>query len=207
MVQGPDGRKMSKRRGNIIDPVDIITQYNADTLRTYIAFMGPIDINKNWNPDSVAGVKRFLDRVERATQFIDKGDHLDSLTQITVQGVSQDMEALKFNTAVSKLMILTNEIYDKQSIGKKNFEILLLLLSVFASESAQKLRTQIGNTGNVADQTRPQFDSSKVADQIINLPIQINGKLKGSFPVPKVINQEEVIELVKADEKLNRYLS
>lgn len=72
MIQGPDGRKMSKRRGNIIDPVDIITQFNADTLRTYIAFMGPIDINKNWNPDSVAGVKRFLDRVERATQYIGK---------------------------------------------------------------------------------------------------------------------------------------
>ena len=85
MIQGPDGRKMSKRRGNIIDPVEIITQFNADTLRTYIAFMGPIDINKNWNPDSVAGVKRFLDRVERATQYIGKGDNLDSLTQTTIQ--------------------------------------------------------------------------------------------------------------------------
>ncbi len=206
MIQGPDGRKMSKRRGNIIDPVDIITQFNADTLRTYIAFMGPIDINKNWNPDSVAGVKRFLDRVERATQYIGKWENLDSLTQTTIQWVSQDMEALKFNTAVSKLMILINEVYDKQSISKENFEILLLLLSVFATESAQKLWLKIGNTGNIADQARPHYDSSKVLDQIINLPIQINGKLKGTLEVTKDISQEEVLELVKGDEKLNRYL-
>ena len=117
------------------------------------------------------------------------------------------MEALKFNTAVSKLMILINEVYDKQSISKENFEILLLLLSVFATESAQKLWVQIGNSGNIADQARPHYDSSKVVDQIINLPIQINGKLKGTLEVAKDISQEEVLELVKADEKLNRYLN
>lgn len=209
MIHAHDGRKMSKRRGNVIDPMDIIQQYDTDTLRTYIMFMWPVELNKNRNPEAVGGVKRFLDRVERAVDLIDEvaNKELDSLTQQTVKWVTQDLDALKFNTAISKLMVLTNGIYDYKSVSKTNFETLLLLLSPFASILSKKLWTLIGNDGDVHLQTWPIADDSLIANSNIQLPIQINGKMRWTIDVSADIWQEEVLDIIKQDDRFAKFLS
>lgn len=209
MVHAHDGRKMSKRRGNVIDPMDIIKEYGSDTLRTYIMFMGPVELNKNRNPDAVAWVKRFLDRVERAIDFVSDTDdkNIDSLTQQTIKWVTEDIDLLKFNTAISKIMILTNGIYDHKSVSRSNFGSLLLLLSPFASKLTQKLRVELGNDWEISKQTRPVWDDSKIANSNINLPIQISGKMRWTIEVSPDISQEEAIKLITSDERFTKYIT
>jgi len=114
MVHASDGRKFSKRRGNGINPLDVVKEHNTDTLRTYLAFMGPIELPKNWNPDGVAGVGRFLKRFEKLVEFIhnQSDTNITSIIHQTIKAVGEDMDNLKFNTAISKLMIATNALYD-----------------------------------------------------------------------------------------------
>lgn len=209
MVHAHDGRKMSKRWGNVIDPMDIIKVYGSDTLRTYIMFMWPIELNKNRNPDAVAWVKRFLDRVERAIDFVSDIDDkdIDSLTQQTIRWVTEDIDMLKFNTAISKIMILTNGIYDHKSVSRSNFESLLLLLSPFATKITQKLRADLNNDWEVSKQSWPMWDDNKITSSIINLPIQIGGKMRWTILVSPDILQEDALSIIKSDERFTKYIT
>lgn len=234
MVHAADGRKFSKRRGNGINPLDVVKEHNTDTLRTYLAFMGPIELPKNWNPDGVAGVGRFLKRFEKMMDFVRKspspsgaeggtvgrgpGWGIESTIHQTIKWVTEDMDNLKFNTAISKLMIATNAIYDyhnapsssewseaKWAIGRGpgwGLQSLILLLAPFAPETAERMWSSLWFEWDITKQPRPTYDPSLIQDQMIHLPIQFNGKTKGTLSVPKDIEQNQVIEYIKQDPKM-----
>lgn len=214
MVHAADGRKFSKRRGNGINPLDVVREHNTDTLRTYLAFMGPIELPKNRNPDGVAGVGRFLKRFEKLVEFRrddlsgrpQSDNALVSIIHQTIKTVWEDMDNLKFNTAISKLMIATNAIYESGAIDTTSLQSLILLLAPFAPETAQRMWIAIGQNEDVTKQSRPTYDSQLIHNSTIELPIQINGKTKWSLSVPKDITQDEVVVLVRQDEKMSKYL-
>ncbi|MFA7285148.1 MAG: class I tRNA ligase family protein, partial [Candidatus Absconditabacterales bacterium] len=210
MIQGPDGRKMSKRRGNIVDPLDVIKQYDADTLRTYIAFMGPIELQKNWNPEAVGGTNRFLKRFGKLVDMVTAesvSTDLISLIHQTVKGVTEDVDNLKFNTAISKMMIATNAVYDAGHVTADVLTTLVLLLAPFAPQLCQTMRQALGHKGEVAGQARPSYDATLAVSETMELPIQFNGKTKGSLMVPRGIDQNQVLELVHRDPKLGKYVT
>ena len=212
MVSASDGRKMSKRRWNVIDPMDTIRQFGSDTLRTYIMFMWPIELNKNRNPEAVAGISKFLARVNRASEMVDmsisaKDDVVSSATHIAIKWISEDLESLKFNTAVSKLMILVNAIYDASKVSKENFENLLLLLSPFATELTQELWAKLWNKWKISDQWRPTYKSEYILSTKINLAVQINGKMRWTLELERSLSQEQVIEKIKSSGEFDKYLT
>ncbi len=203
-VLGPDGRKMSKRRGNVINPSEVVDEVGSDTARTYTMFMGPIEQEKIWNPNALSGVKKFIERVERAEQFISEdGKEIDPVLHKTIKWVTEDIERVKFNTAVSKLMVFVNELYDKKSITKQQFSTFLQLLAPFATKLSSEMREKLGNEWDIHFSKWPTFDPDKIAEDTINLPVQINGKMKGTIEVAAGISQDEVVALVKADERFS----
>ena len=212
MVSASDGRKMSKRRWNVIDPMDTICEFGSDTLRTYIMFMWPIELNKNRNPEAVAGISKFLARVNRASEMVDadlsaKDDVVSSAAHIAIKWISEDLESLKFNTAVSKLMILVNAIYDAGKVSKENFENLLLLLSPFATELTQELWAKLWNEWKISDQSRPEYKSEYVANMKINLAVQVNGKMRWTLELERGLSQEQVIEKIKSSGEFDKYMT
>lgn len=213
MVSAADGRKMSKRRWNVIDPMDTIRQYGADTLRTYIMFMWPIELNKNRNPEAVAGISKFLERVRRASDFVDKWDvltsenQIKSFTHIAIKWITEDLESLKFNTAISKLMILLNHIYDAWKVDKTNWENFLMLLSPFATELSQELRSKLGHDSQIAEQPRPEFKSEYISAMPTKLAIQINGKMRWIIEVEKWLSQDAALDLIKSSGEFDKYIS
>ena len=204
MVHGSDGRKMSKRRGNVIDPMDVIQQYGSDTLRLYLMFMWPIEHAKNRSDDGIKGIKRFLDKVEKCVEKANtvkdhkKDTNLTSLVHQTILSVTSDLESLKFNTAISKLMILTNAMIASSHVSSAYLTVLLSLLHPFAPQMTQVLRPQLWHTDDIVSHGRPVADPSQIFLSHIDLPIQINGKMKGTLSVALDTPQEEVITLLRA---------
>ena len=212
MVSASDGRKMSKRRWNVIDPMDTIRQFGSDTLRTYIMFMWPIELNKNRNPEAVAGISKFLARVNRASETVDadlsaKDDAVSSAAHIAIKWVSEDLQNLKFNTAVSKLMILINAIYDAGKVSNENFENLLLLLSPFATDLTQELWTKLGHDDQISSQSRPTYKSEYILSTKINLAVQINGKMRWTLELDRNLTEYEVIEKMKSSGEFDKYMT
>lgn len=213
MIHWPDGRKMSKRRGNIIDPLDVIREYDSDTMRVYLAFMGPVELQKNRNPDGVSGVHRFLKRFGKMLDKCQDGESAQDTTDIvslvhqTIKWVTEDLEVLKFNTAISKLMIACNKISEIDQISVHLLCKLILLLAPFAPKLSQSMRSALGLPWLVGEQERPHFNPELLANQTINLPIQFNGKTKWSLSVHKDISKEDLIVLVENDEKLSKYVT
>lgn len=223
MILGPDGRKMSKRRGNVITPADLVAKYGeqmgADVLRTYTMFMWPLEVEKAWNDNAVDGVKRFLDRVARVMDFVGKweasnpSDDKNSMTyQTTIQlhktikWVTEDIEKLKFNTAISKLMVFVNHIYDVKQITKGHFATFLQLLAPFATKLSQNLWAELGQKDSIHKSIWPIYDESYLAEDNMQLPVQINGKMRGTLDIKKWLTQDEVFILVQNDEKLAVHL-
>lgn len=222
MVHATDGRKFSKRRGNGINPIDVVNQHNTDTLRTYLAFMGPIELPKNWNPEGVAWVGRFLKRFEKLVEFRrddlvarpqnennnpeNENSKIISIIHQTIKTITEDMDNLKFNTTISKLMIATNAIYEGGSIDDSSLQNLIILAYPFAPETAQRMRSALWQTGELKKESWPSYDSQLINNSTIELPIQINGKTKWSLSVSKDITQDEVLALVRQDEKLARFM-
>jgi leucyl-tRNA synthetase/ADP-ribose pyrophosphatase YjhB (NUDIX family) len=239
MVHASDGRKMSKRWGNVIDPMTIINEYGSDTLRTYVMFMGPVEASKNWNPDAVAWVHRFLGRVAKlkdkiaAGALFDKegaewsevGDLESSVSSLdssfnkgasseilstlhqTIKWVSEDIEALKFNTAVSKLMIMSNAFAEASTINQSDYLIFLQLCAPFATQMSQKLRSDLGQEGSVHDSARPQHNENLIMSWFIDLPIQVNGKMRGTIEITAGATQDEVIALVRWHDTIGKRLN
>jgi leucyl-tRNA synthetase len=219
MVHASDGRKMSKRWGNVIDPMGIINEYGSDTLRTYTMFMWPVEASKNWNPDAVAWVYRFIGRVAKLkdkiwSSLIRGGaegggvwdtEILSTLHQ-TIKWVTEDITALKFNTAVSKLMIMTNAFAEAQTINQSDYLIFLKLCAPFATHMTQQMWSELGQEGSIHDSSWPAWDDALIATWSIDLPIQVNGKMRGTVSVSAWATQEHVMELAYKHDTIAKWL-
>ncbi|QQR50261.1 leucine--tRNA ligase [Candidatus Nomurabacteria bacterium] len=211
IILGPDGNKMSKSKGNIINPDEIVERLGADTVRMYLAFMGPYGVTTNypWDPNGVVGVRRFLERVWRLQFKIDKQKKVcktDNLVQKTIKGVTEDIEEYKFNTAIAKMMILVNALEKEEAIVENSYKILLRILAPFASHITEELWHELGEKTSIHLALWPTFDPTVIIDEQVTIVVQINGKVRSELMVQKGIEEETIKNLALADEKIIRAL-
>ncbi len=205
LILGPDGEKMSKSKGNVVDPNDVIDVYGADVLRVYVLFMGDYASAAPWNDSSVKGCKRFLERVSDLTDLVREGGgtpKLETSFHKTVKKVSQDIEELKFNTAIAAMMALINEIYEVGSLSREQLMTLARLLSPFAPHLAEELWEKLGGKGLCAAAEWPEWDEAKTVESTVEVAVQINGKVRATVELPLNCKPDEAIALAKADEKI-----
>ncbi len=205
LILGPDGVKMSKSRGNVVDPNMVVDQYGADVLRVYILFMGDYASAAPWNENSVKGVKRFLDRVAGLCD-IAKGEgataKLESSFHKTIKKVSRDIEEMKFNTAIAAMMSLINEIYEVGCLTKDELGIFARLLCPYAPHLCEEIWESLGNKELCAVAQWPEYDEAKTVDSLAEIAMQVCGKFKGTITVPAGSAKDDVIAAVKASEKV-----
>ena len=211
LILGPDGVKMSKSRGNVIDPNEVVESYGADVLRTYVLFMGDYEKAAPWSESSVKGCKRFIDRVWNLQEMLTDGDAysetLESAFHKTVKKVSEDIEQLKYNTAIAAMMTLLNAIYDAGSINRAELRTFLLMLNPFAPHVTEEMWATLGYGEMLAkDGVWPDFDEAKCVDATIEIAVQVNGKLRSKLTVPADIAAADAIAAAKADEKTQTFL-
>jgi leucyl-tRNA synthetase len=218
LVIAEDGRKMSKSLGNVINPDDIVKQYGADVLRLYEMFMGPMEDSKSWNTKSIVGLKRFLERVWKLNfkfqisnfksnpKYKFQISKLDSLLHKTIKKVTEDIENLHFNTAISSMMILVNEMEKENIIQITNYKILITLLSPFAPHIAEELWLQLGNKKSIFLEKWPKFDPKLVAEKEVNIVVQVNGKVRDQLTVAANTKEDEIKKLAFASEKIKKYI-
>lgn len=206
LILGPDGEKMSKSRGNVVDPNDVVDEYGADVLRLYVLFMGDYEKAAPWSESSVKGCKRFVDRIwalqDKVVDSDEYSDKLRSLMHKTIKKVSDDIESMKFNTAIAAMMTLLNEIYNAGSITKKEFRDLLIILNPFAPHVTEELYQMIGCEGVLDEQEWVTYDEALCKDDTIEIVCQINGKVKSKLTIPTDAAKDDVIALAKADEAI-----
>ena len=206
MILGADGVKMSKSRGNVVDPNDVVEQYGADTLRTYILFMGDYGSAAPWNDSSVKGCKRFLERVWGLQDMVIDGDsyrpEMESAVHKCIKKVTEDIEAMKFNTAIAAMMELLNVIYANGKINKAEFKTLIILLNPFAPHITEELFELMNYGGMVFEQSWPDFDESKCLDETVEIVLQVNGKIKNKLVISVDEDKDSVLAKAKADEKI-----
>ncbi len=207
LILGPDGVKMSKSRGNVIDPNEVVDSFGADVLRTYVLFMGDYEQAAPWSENSVKGCKRFIDKVWNLTEILVDGDEyskeLSSSFHKTIKKVSEDIETLKYNTAIAALMTLLNAIYAKGEINKAELKAFLLLVNPFAPHVTEEMWEQCGfGTMLANDGSWPTFDEAKCKDSEIEIVVQICGKIKAKLMISADAQKDEVLALAKADQKI-----
>ena len=212
LILGPDGVKMSKSRGNVIDPNEVVDVYGADVLRTYVLFMGDYEQAAPWSESSVKGCKRFIDRIWNLQDILTDGDEyskeLSSSMHKTIKKVTEDIENMKFNTAIASLMTLLNAIYENGRINRAELKTLLLLVSPFAPHIAEEMWSTLGFGKMLAsDGQWPTFDEAKCVDDSVEIVVQINGKIRAKLVVPVEISNDDAIALAKSDEKIAEELS
>jgi leucyl-tRNA synthetase len=210
MIAGPDGRKMSKRWGNVINPDDIVARLGADTLRVYESFMGPFESHLPWSTDAIAGSRRFLERVYRLIENGKVGENTDGVLEKvlhkTVKKVTNDIQTFSFNTAISAMMILLNEIEKSESISRADMQSFLKLLAPFAPHITEELWCSLGETESIHLAPWPKFDESKTLDSEVTIAIQINGKVRGSVVVSHDESEECIKEKVFALPQIVKYI-
>ena len=203
LILGPDGDKMSKSKGNVVDPNDVVDEYGADVLRTYVLFMGDYEKAAPWSKSSVKGCKRFIDRVWALQDILTEGDgyskELESAFHKTIKKVSEDIEGMKFNTAIAALMTLLNDIYNKGSINNAELKTFVTLLNPFAPHVTEEIWAAQNYGGMLADGHWVDFDEAKCIDDEIEIVAQINGKVRAKLMIPAEIESAEAIELAKKD--------
>lgn len=206
LILGPDGEKMSKSRGNVVDPNDVVDEYGADVLRLYVLFMGDYEKAAPWSESSVKGCKRFVDRIwalqDKVIDSDEYSDKLRSLMHKTIKKVSDDIESMKFNTAIAAMMTLLNERYNVGSITKKEFRDFLIILNPFAPHVTEELYQMIGCEGVLDEQEWVTYDEALCKDDTIEIVCQINGKVKSKLTIPTDAAKDDVIALAKADEAI-----
>ncbi|MBE6694199.1 MAG: leucine--tRNA ligase [Ruminococcaceae bacterium] len=204
LILGPDGEKMSKSRGNVVDPNDVVDVYGADVLRVYILFMGDYGSAAPWSDNSVKGCKRFLDRVADLPSMVSKDApaKLESLFHKTIKKVTSDIEEMKFNTAIAAMMGLLNEIGEAGALTSEQLEAFLLLLCPFAPHLCEELWEMTGHSGFCSMAKWPEYDEAKTVDATVELAVQINGKVKGKITLPVNSDKDAAIAAVRTDEKL-----
>ena len=210
LILGGDGEKMSKSRGNVVNPNDIIDEFGADTLRTYIMFIGDYEKYAIWNDSSVKGCKRFLDRVWKLQEMItdENGYSQKHLTLMhkTIKKVSEDYEAMKYNTAIAAMMSFVNEIFNDESITKDEFKSFITLLNPVAPHITEEVWVEQGFEGMLNEAEWPSWDEEKTIDDVIELPVQISGKVRGKIVMAKDADVETARGLAMADENISKYI-
>ena len=209
MILGEGGEKMSKSRGNVVNPNDVVDQYGADTMRTYIMFIGDFEKAAAWSDNAVKGCKRFLDRIwnlaDQATDADAYGKDNEAAIHKTIKKVSDDIENMKFNTAIAALMSLTNQFYDK-GVNKAEFKTMLQLLSPFAPHMADELWERFGFEGMACTSSWPVYDESKTVASEVTIAVQVGGKLKTTVTIPTDSEQDAVLAVVTADSKIQKLM-
>ena len=197
MILGENGEKMSKSRGNVVNPDDIVRDYGADTLRTYEMFIGAFDLAASWSEDGVKGCRRFLDRVWKLQDIMtdEEGYSKDLETKMhqTIQKVSFDFENLKYNTAIAAMMALINDFYKKNAVTKGEYKTLITLLNPVAPHITEEIWQAIGGEGRLYQQSWPEFDEAKTVTNTVEIAVQINGKVKATLNISKDDPKDEVI--------------
>ena len=207
MILGSNGEKMSKSKGNVINPDDMVKQYGADALRIYEMFMGPIDAAKPWDPNGIDGSKKFLDRVWRlfkeSGKVVDKPNkNLEKAYNYTVKKVTNDYETMNFNTAISQMMIFVNLANKEDVLPLEYAEGFLKLLNPVAPHITEELWSEMGHTETITYSTWPTFDEAKTQEDTISLPVQINGKLRANVEIEKDEDQESIKQKVNNNDKI-----
>ena len=215
MILGEDGEKMSKSRGNVINPDVVVKEFGADTLRLYEMFMGPLEKVKPWSMNGVKGVYNFLNRAHRF--FLDTKNHhtdpdMEEMSNVKeihklVKKVTEDIENMKFNTAISQMMIFVNHVYKTGKVSTKTAELFALCLSPYAPHLAEELWSTLGHKTSIAFEKWPQYDVNLAKDEMITVAVQINGKTRGTFEVDADISKDNLFAIIKADEKVAKYLA
>jgi len=202
MILGEDGQKMSKARGNVVNPDDIVDAFGADSLRIYEMFMGPLEATKPWNTSSIAGVRRFLDRVftvtSRATPDAKPDDALTRLLHQTIRKVTEDIEAMRFNTAISAMMVLTNELMKLEEIPSEALGILAKLLHPFAPHAGEEVWELLGHPPSIQREAWPTYDPALCEQDEVEVPVQINGKVRARITLPKDATEAQALAAAQA---------
>ena len=209
MILGENGEKMSKSRGNVVNPDDIVQQYGADTMRLYEMFIGDFEKAAPWNDKGIKGCRRFVERYYNLQEKLIDGDEvrpeLECSIHKTIKKVSEDIENIKFNTAIASLMALMNDINAVGSINKKEYAIFSILLNPFAPHVTEEIWSTCNlGDGMVVDQPWPEYDESKCKANEIEIAVQVNGKIKTKLMIPAEAEQAEVIALAKAEENVKK---
>ncbi|MBQ2848384.1 MAG: leucine--tRNA ligase [Clostridia bacterium] len=211
LILGPDGEKMSKSKGNVVDPNEVVDEFGADVLRAYVLFMGDYEKAAPWSETAVKGCKRFIDRVWGMLDILTDGDsyskELESSFHKTIKKVSSDIENLKYNTAIAALMTLTNEIYAKGAINKAELKTFVTLLNPFAPHITEEIWEKLGLDGMLNQTSWPSYDEAKCVDNEIEIAVQINGKVREKLVIAAEATQEEAIAAAKALDKIAEAIS
>ncbi|MBR0412568.1 MAG: leucine--tRNA ligase [Eubacterium sp.] len=210
LILGPDGVKMSKSRGNVIDPNEVVDVYGADVLRTYVLFMGDYEQAAPWSESSVKGCKRFIDRLWKLQDMVTDGDEysdkLCSAMHKTIKKVSEDIEAMKFNTAIAAVMTLLNQVYDNGTINRAELRDILLIVNPFAPHVTEEIWQQMNFGGMLNEAEWPSFDEAKTVDATVEIVLQVMGKVRSRVTIPVDMPKDEVIALAKEDEKIKELI-
>lgn len=210
MILGDNNEKMSKSRGNVINPDDIINEFGADTLRTYEMFIGDFEKSAPWSENGVKGCRRFLERVWKLQDILVEGEgytsELESSIHKTIKKVSDDYESLKFNTGIAALMSLLNEFNDHGSVKKDDLKTYLMLLNPVAPHITEEMWNLLELPGYLHETTWPEYDVEKTKDKVISLPVQVNGKVRGTITLNADDSQDTAREKAKEDENISKHL-
>jgi leucyl-tRNA synthetase len=217
MILASDGEKMSKSRGNVINPDEMVDRFGTDAFRTYIMFMGPFDQAVAWDTNGLVGVRRFLEKVWLLSEKVVKDSDekskvksqkskVDTLLHQTIKKVSEDIEAMRFNTAVAQLMILVNEMIKEEQISLISYLLLLQLLSPFAPHMSEELWLTLGNKESIAFSEWPKYDPELAKSDSFTLAVQVNGKLRDTLEVPANISESEAKEKALGAENVSMVL-
>ena len=211
MILGSNGEKMSKSKGNVINPDDIVKEFGADTFRVYEMFMGPFDQTAAWSMESIRGCGKFLDRVWNMQEILVDGDEYsekhEKMMHKAIKKVTSDIEEMKFNTSVAEFMKMTNEFYKDKMINKAEYKTFLQLLNPFAPHITEELFSILGEKSTINETPWPKYDETKTIDDEMEIPVQINGKLKAVVLVSKEATQEEIKKVVDNNETIQNILN
>ena len=211
LILGPDGNKMSKSKGNVVNPDDIVKEYGADTLRTYILFIGDYGMAAPWSENGVKGAKKFLDRVMRIESLVTDEDcdskELDKELNSVIKKVSQDYEDMKYNTAIAAMMSYVNVLYKQEKVSKKYVKPLLQILNPVAPHVTEELWQKLNIGGYIFESKWPEYDESKIVSDVIEIPVQINGTVRYRINVPSDSDEKEIEKVALETPALQNYMN
>ena len=209
MILGPDGQKMSKSKGNVINPDDVVNEFGADVLRIYEMFIGDYQMDAAWSTDSLRGCKRFVDKIVRLKDKINGesgySKDLEVLQNKTIKKVTEDILNMGYNTAVSQLMILANSYDAKDEITKADYELLITLLNPICPHVTEELNEMLGNKP-ICDGEWPKYDESKIVDEEIEIAVQVNGKVRGTIKINKDEAEDSIKEKAMSEENVSKHI-
>jgi leucyl-tRNA synthetase len=210
LIMGEDGRKMSKRFGNVVNPDDIVGTYGADTMRLYECFMGPFDQQVAWSTGGIMGSRRFIERVWKLGEKISKKESLSKEAETnlhkTIQKVTDDITSMRFNTAISTLMIALNEFEKSPAISREQYEMFLKIIAPFAPHMSEEVWTSLGNKKSIHLSVWPVSDKSKTVESVVKIGVQVSGRVRGVIEVEIEAIESRVVEIAKANPEINKWI-